>query len=878
MHYPPHIQRPQMFRLLIVLILFASLLGSALPPVLAQGEQTLVDRLNGFSLQVPAGWRGTVPPADAAMGMTVLVNYDEDQLLKEELHQENEFPTGGLKIQLLSVPLEGNSFETWVAETIQRETATESLKGHAPLTMLASTPEPYVLAGYRGVAYTIQGAPAPTMLRINLLISDKHALSIGVIGAQTKDYAEAVDLLETLKVNTEPTARGAEAERAPAQALPAGVAAALGKSEAPAFSEYTCPGGTFPGTEAPSVPVTLHLPFKPGSYWRVGHSGSYFGNGYHCNYYNDYYATDWNRVDANGNYVSDEGYDVVPVAEGVVTHAECLQTGYGCHVKLESRLGLYEQRFEFLYGHLQSINHVTVGQTAQLGDKIGTVGNTGSSSGAHLHLRTGQHHVDHFDSQCNIPGSPCPNGEYPNSPGSNWPQTARPDYFYSTAGQIRLYDGGWWQSPNLRTAFLPSITNDGSGQGSVVVRNQSSTTATTTTTFYNRDGSIRSQRTDSISPNGVGTILAPGNFAGSAKVQAPEDIAVIGLNYGNSKANADGSFNPAGVGDPLFEQASANRLFVPAFYNNIYSVTSKLLLTNHGFDRAPVNIYYKGRTGYGDGSAATLWLDPTQSVVVDPAQQWGTTSWVGSLVVVSAWNQPISAMAIEESSVSTRSFQAAAGGATRLYVPAAYKNQWDLTTGVIVQNVGSATTGVRLTFRDRSGNLTHQREMSLASERAEGLWLGNVAELGAAWTGSVVIESLSATPIAATVNTRLGAQGEYAYNAMNQARLTVLFPYAARATTTQGMARSTGYTVYNPNGYSVNVTAIYYNLDGSVKKQESYTLGANQVTGRAQKIDGDLFDGWRGSIKLSASGPIVAMMREDSNDNSTSSAFNGIGR
>ncbi len=57
-----------------------------------------------------------------------------------------------------------------------------------------------------------------------------------------------------------------------------------------------CPTGTFPGTEAFASTIILQMPFIAGETWTVGGIGSFYGNVKHCNSYNDYYATDWNRT------------------------------------------------------------------------------------------------------------------------------------------------------------------------------------------------------------------------------------------------------------------------------------------------------------------------------------------------------------------------------------------------------------------------------------------------------------------------------------------------------------------------------------------------------------------------------------------------------
>lgn len=72
------------------------------------------------------------------------------------------------------------------------------------------------------------------------------------------------------------------------------------------------------------------------------------------------------------------GTKIVATADGVVTFAG-RQAGYGRLVKVK-----HKQGFETYYAHLNSIG-VKKGQKVSRGDKIGAMGNSGRSTGVHLH-------------------------------------------------------------------------------------------------------------------------------------------------------------------------------------------------------------------------------------------------------------------------------------------------------------------------------------------------------------------------------------------------------------------------------------------------------------------------------------------------------------
>lgn len=79
-------------------------------------------------------------------------------------------------------------------------------------------------------------------------------------------------------------------------------------------------------------------------------------------------------TDMAGSY----GTPIYATADGVVTHAGW-DNGYGRQVTIRHDFGV-----ETLYGHLSDID-VSVGQRVSRGDHIGDMGNSGRSTGTHLH-------------------------------------------------------------------------------------------------------------------------------------------------------------------------------------------------------------------------------------------------------------------------------------------------------------------------------------------------------------------------------------------------------------------------------------------------------------------------------------------------------------
>jgi hypothetical protein len=85
------------------------------------------------------------------------------------------------------------------------------------------------------------------------------------------------------------------------------------------------------------------------------------------------------RLHAGVDIAAPSGYPVQAAADGVVTFAG-YKGGYGQMVEVRHAQGL-----KTVYGHLGAIG-VKSGAKVRLGDRLGQVGNTGSSTGAHLHF------------------------------------------------------------------------------------------------------------------------------------------------------------------------------------------------------------------------------------------------------------------------------------------------------------------------------------------------------------------------------------------------------------------------------------------------------------------------------------------------------------
>ena len=91
----------------------------------------------------------------------------------------------------------------------------------------------------------------------------------------------------------------------------------------------------------------------------------------------------WGRLHAGTDFAGPIGTPIYSTADGVVTHAGW-SSGYGRLIKIRHEFGI-----ETRYAHLNSMD-VRVGQRVSRGDRIGAMGNSGRSTGPHLHYEVRQ--------------------------------------------------------------------------------------------------------------------------------------------------------------------------------------------------------------------------------------------------------------------------------------------------------------------------------------------------------------------------------------------------------------------------------------------------------------------------------------------------------
>ncbi len=95
------------------------------------------------------------------------------------------------------------------------------------------------------------------------------------------------------------------------------------------------------------------------------------------------FGSRWGRQHAGTDFAGTYGTPIYATADGVVVHADW-QSGYGRLVRIKHDFGI-----ETRYAHLSEIR-VNKGDRVSRGDRIGDMGNSGNTTGTHLHYEIRQ--------------------------------------------------------------------------------------------------------------------------------------------------------------------------------------------------------------------------------------------------------------------------------------------------------------------------------------------------------------------------------------------------------------------------------------------------------------------------------------------------------
>jgi hypothetical protein len=386
------------------------------------------------------------------------------------------------------------------------------------------------------------------------------------------------------------------------------------------------------------------------------------------------------------------------------------------------------------------------------------------------------------------------------------------------------------------------------------VQNLDNTAASIQINFYNQDGTQPPGMpvSDSIASLGSKTYFpldqVPTGFNGSVVITSTTQVAAVSNVHGDN-FNANASY-------VAFNNGSG-KVLIPLLMKNNSSYNTWFNVQNTGASTATVNV------AYSDGTNASKSVAPFASKTFDQSSE-SHSQKVFSAVVTSA--QPVAVTVIEENTVMMFAYNGFLGSSTDPVFPLVNANNSGYTTGVQIQNDGSSSTSVTVSYKPSLAGSACTETQSIAAGQSKTFALGAFASgafsncaAGAKFIGSAQVTSNSTSqPLVAVVNQHIiGLNGE-AYGAFDPADASdkVVLPLIMD----RNSGYWTGFNVMNVGSASTSVTCNFTNT--------SYKVGPVTLAAGAALTDlqnGKIASGYVGSATCTASSgtaKIIAVVNE----------------
>lgn len=263
----------------------------------------------------------------------------------------------------------------------------------------------------------------------------------------------------------------------------------------------------------------------------------------------------------------------------------------------------------------------------------------------------------------------------------------------------------------------------------------------------------------------------------------------------------------------------------------------------------------------------------TESVTLDtygsyPVYTTKCTVGLCSAVVTSGGNQPL-AVAVREwedaSNNNRTTFNAISAGATRNFVAVVKKNAGGQSSGITVENLGSASTTISLTCYPSTGDSISCGTRTNVPGKATAVFILNGADgvnLPNNFVGSAVVNTSPGRDVA-TLIYETGTPYKLATNAPLVGTLVAYAPELYGDYAQYGQTWNTGISIQNTSGSTnARVTVTYYNRDGSAASlaPQTITLGPYRIW-VLNRGSGNLpGPGFAGSAVIQSDQPIAAVV------------------
>lgn len=417
----------------------------------------------------------------------------------------------------------------------------------------------------------------------------------------------------------------------------------------------------------------------------------------------------------------------------------------------------------------------------------------------------------------------------------------------------------------------------------VTVANLSSDTAAVSIKFYAQDGTLALNFNGGTIPgNGSKTYYLPSaipssslpdGFIGSAVVESDQPIAATV----NTQLPTDA--NPARVGTSVGVNEPAAEVYVTQLLKNYFGWNSYCAVQNAGSSAHNVTVRYYDDSG-SEADSDTQSIAANASFIFDQSTDGELSSGIYSARFVGDASHPLAVICNfynTGASADTSQFHSYNGiseGGDMLYVPRVVKDYYQYQSGLRVQNVGSETLKVTVTY-NIGGSTYTQTSPNIGSGQAWGPYMGDESQLPSSMAGvsgsgsaTIAVNSPNANKrIIATVNedNRVNPAGRgVTYEAARAAEAsgTLIFPQV----TSEYYGYSSGIQV-SKVGTGTSTCQASYSASGPVSAfTENFTLNNSNPSwsqfapDASGMVPGNANDNYNGAVTVTCTGtPVIGI-------------------
>lgn len=332
----------------------------------------------------------------------------------------------------------------------------------------------------------------------------------------------------------------------------------------------------------------------------------------------------------------------------------------------------------------------------------------------------------------------------------------------------------------------------------------------------------------------------------SVVISCDKEVAAVANMTDPSRAASYSGFGADEVGSTLF---------APGVYKNYYGFTSNVVVQNTTSSPIDIDleIYEAGSSSPVETFSETS-VPGNTSVSFEQADLASDGLYSARIVatrevagVVNIWN----------AAGQLYSYNAFKSGAAVAYAPVLMSGYYGFNTALTVQNLGSSSTDVTVTYSDGSSSVK-----TVAANSSQLFYTPNEG-LGNGWLGSAKVES-DGEPIVALINEAGDLNRAASYSGFTGGATTANAPIVLK----DYYDYSTSITCQNIGSAATDITITYSDASATTATESSVAVNGTALF--YQPNEAGLASGFNGSATITADEDIVCIVNENQVNNSAS--------